>query len=135
MKILNIRLRQDEKGKIAYPAGFLTFQCLEHLYYDDLKNGVAYLMVLINDADFDKITDKTDVEEITLEKAEQISEQYDKKITAVTDEGMIRAIEIKVRAGEKLSDDDRKALDPNDDTPGINIKQRFIDKVKIRIGI
>lgn len=134
MKLLNIRLRQDGRGKITYPAGFLSFECIEHLYYDDVKNGIAYLMVLIDDANFYKITDKRDVKEITLRNAGQISEQYDKKTTAITDEGMIRLIEIKTRMGKGLSAYDKKALDPDDDTPGLNWRKTFIDKVKDKIS-
>jgi len=135
MKILKIRVRADEKGKMLYPDGFTTFQCLEHKYCDDLASGICYLVVAIDDKNLDKITDLTDVEELKIADAETFLEKYDPKVTEITDEGMIRAIEIKAKLGTALSATELKALDPADSTPGIQYAKRFIDRIKIRLGI
>ena len=135
MKLLKIRVRADEKGNMSYPPGFLTFSCLEHIYCDELETGICWLIVLIEDKNLDKITDMTDVEELTVVDAETFADKHDPRNTVITDEGMIRAIEIRAKANIALSSADLKALDPADSTPGIQYRVRFIDKVKIRMGL
>jgi len=135
MKLLKIRVRADEKGNMSYPPGFLTFSCLEHIYCDELETGICWLVVLIEDKNLDKITDQKDVEELTVLDAETFTIKYDPHNTEVTDEAMLRAIEIKSNSAILLSSVDLKALDPADSTPGIQYRVRFIDKVKTRMGI
>ena len=135
MKLLKIRVRSDEKGNMSYPEGFLTFSCLEHIYCDELETGICWLIVLIEDKNLDKITDQKDVEELTVLDAETFTIKYDPHNTEVTDEAMLRAIEIKSNSAILLSSVDLKALDPADSTPGIQYRVRFIDKVKIRMGV
>jgi hypothetical protein len=135
MKLLKIRVRADAFGGMIYPEGFLSFSCLEYIYCDELETGICWLVVLISDENFDKITDKTDVEEIDVAKAEEFLDKYDLRKTEVTDEARIRAIEIKTAAVVPLSAEDLKALDPADSTPGIKYRKRFIDKAKIRMGL
>jgi len=135
MKLLKIRVRADEKGNMSYPEGFLTFSCLEHIYCDELETGICWLIVLIEDKNLDKITDMKDVEELTVLDAGTFVDKHDPRNTEVTDEGIVRAMEIKAKAGVALSSTDLKALDPADSTPGIQYRVRFIDKVKTRMGI
>ena len=132
MKILKIMVRADEKGKMLYPPGFLDIKCLENIYCDDVANNICWLVVAIEDKDLDKITDLKDVEEITLVTATTFLEKYDPHDTRITDEGMVRAIEIKSNLGTPLSATELKAIDPNDPTPGIEYRKRFIDKVNDR---
>ena len=93
----------------------------------------------LQELDFDnnlgKITDQKDVEELTVVDAETFTDKYDLRNTVITDEGIVRAMEIKAKAGVALSSADLKALDPADSTLGIQYRVRFIDKVKIRMGI
>ena len=135
MKLLKIRVRADEKGNMSYPEGFLTFSCLEHIYCDELETGICWLIVLIEDKNLDKITDMKDVEELTVLDAGTFVDKHDPHDTEVTDEGIVRAMEIKAKAGVALSSTDLKALDPADSTPGIQYRVRFIDKVKTRMGV
>jgi hypothetical protein len=135
MKLLKIRVRSDEKGNMSYPEGFLTFNCLEHIYCDELETGVCWLVVLVEDKNLEKITDLKDVEELTVLDAETFTDKHDPHNTEVTDEAMLRAIEIKANLAISLSATDLKALDPADSTPGIQYRVRFIDKVRIRMGI
>ena len=130
MKYLKIRVRADEKGKMLYPQGFTSFQCLEHIYCDDA--GVCNLVVAIDDKNLVKITDMTDVKELTLTEAEVYLDKFDLRTTEITDEGMVRALEIKSNLGTPLSATELKAIDPNDPTPGIEYRKRFIDKVNDR---
>jgi hypothetical protein len=135
MKLLKIRVRADEKGNMSYPEGFLTFSCLEHIYCDELETGICWLVVLVEDKNLEKITDQKDVEELTVVDAETLTDKYDLRNTVITDEGIVRAMEIKAKAGVALSSTDLKALDPADSTPGIQYRVRFIDRVKTRMGI
>jgi len=134
MKLLKIRLRQTGNS-IIYPEGFLTFSCLEHLYYDDLSTGIAWLMVAIENENLMKIKNMTDVTIIDLVEAEKISNEYNRRTEIYTDEIKIKRIDIKTRTGIALTSDELKALDPNDLTPGIGYKLTFIDKVKKRMGL
>jgi len=135
MKLLKIRVRSDEKGKMIYPEGFLGVICLEHIYCDELETGICWLVVLVDDKELDKMPDQKDVEELTVLDAGTFVDKHDPHDTEVTDEGIVRAMEIKAKAGVALSSTDLKALDPADSTPGIQYRVRFIDKVKTRMGI
>jgi len=134
MKLLKIRVRSDEKGKMLYPEGFITVNCLEHIYCDELETGICWLVVLVDDKETDKMADLKDVEELSVVDAETFTDKHDPRNTEVTDEAMLRAIEIKSKSGVALSSTDLKALDPADSTPGIQYRVRFIDKVKTRKG-
>ena len=135
MKILKIRVKADSNGKMIYPQGFLNIPCIEHIYCNELETGLCWLVVFILGEDFVKILDKTDVQEISITEAEAFLDKYDPHDTEITDEGMIRAIEIRTKANISLSNNDLKALDPSDPMPGIRYRRRFIDKVKIRLGV
>lgn len=135
MKLLKIRVRADEKGNMSYPEGFLTFSCLEHIYCDELETGICWLVVLVEDKNLGKITDLKDVEELSVLDAETFTDKHDPHNTEITDEGMVRSIEIKAKANIALSSADLKALDPADSTLGIQYRVRFIDKAKTRMGV
>jgi len=135
MKLLKIRVRSDEKGKMIYPEGFLSVNCLEHIYCDELETGICWLVVLVDDKELDKMLDQKDIEELTVLDAETFVDKHDPRNTKVTDETILRAIEIKSKSAISLSATDLKALDPADSTPGIQYRVRFTDKVKIRMGI
>ena len=135
MKLLKIRVRSDEKGKMIYPEGFLSVNCLEHIYCDELETGICWLVVLVDDKEMDKMADQKDIEELTVLGAETFTDKYDPRNTEITDEARVRAIEIKSKSSISLNSADLKALDPADSTPGIQYRVRFIDKVKIRMGV
>lgn len=135
MKLLKIRVRADEKGKMIYPEGFLSVNCLEHIYCDELETGICWLVVLVDDKETDKMADLKDVEELSVVDAGTFVDKHDPHNTEVTDEAMLRAIEIKAKSAISLSATDLKALDPADSTPGIQYRVRFIDKVRIRMGV
>lgn len=135
MKILKIRVRSNLDGTMLYPPGFIDIRCLEHKYYDDLATGICWLYVLVKDEDLATIRDLTDVTEITAKEAEDFFVVTEPKKEVVTDEAAIRRIEIQVKAGIALSAEDLKKIDPNDPAAGIEYEKRFIDKVKIRMGL
>lgn len=134
MKILKIKVNSNISGTMIYPKGFLSFPCIEHIYCDELETGICWLIALIQNEDFEKIIDKTDVVEMTVTETETFLDKYEPLTTEITDEAMIRVIDIKTRAGVELSDRELKAIDPEDPTPGIQYKKRVIDKIKARIG-
>jgi hypothetical protein len=132
MKILKIRVRSDAKGTMLYPPGFMDIRCLESIYCDDVGANICWLVVAVEDKDVDKITDLKDVTELTTIEAGTFLEKYDPHDTEITDEGMVRAIEIKSQLGTALSATELKAIDPNDPTPGIQYRKRFVDKISER---
>lgn len=135
MKILKIHVESDEKGKMVYPPGFTSINCLEHLYYDDVQSGICYLLILIEDKDISKITDLKNVQEIDIAEAEALSNLHNPRTTKITDEGIVRTAEIKSKSGTGLSDYEKKAIDPDDPTPGITWQKTFIDRIKERMGL
>ena len=135
MKLLKIRVRSGEKGKMVYPEGFLSVNCLEHIYCDELETGICWLVVLADDKELDKMADQKDIEVLSVLDAETFTDKHDPRNTEVTDEAMLRAIEIKAKSAISLSATDLKALDPADSTPGIQYRVRFIGKVQIRMGV
>jgi len=122
-------------GAMKYPDGFKSINCLEHLYYDDLAAGICWLIAAIKDEDLLKITDMTNVTELTLLEATTLLKEYEPKTEEITNEAIIRRLEIKTKAGLPLTADDLKAIDPNDPTPGINYKKRLIDRINVRLKI
>lgn len=135
MKILKIEVLKDNKGECIYPPGFISINCLEHLYYDDLITNKTWLLVLINNIDIDKITDKTKVTELTIVETEILTNQYDPKTEVITDEAKIERLKLKVALGQELTVDEEKAIDQNDPTPGFGYKDNFLIKIKKRMGL
>lgn len=134
MKILKIHVRSNEQGTMVYPEGFLTIRPLHMLYCDDESSGICYLLCQVNDEDMAKIKVMDDVEIMTIEDAEAYAATYEPKTIQVTDEGMLRVIEIKSRLGTALTAKELEAIDPDSSTPGVAWKKTFIDKAKIRIA-
>lgn len=132
MKILKIKVLSNNYGEMVYPQGFTSIGCLEHIYCDDVKAGICYLVVAIKDEDILKMSDMTNMQELTEQEAEVFLNEYDPIREEITDEAKMRRLEIKAKTGIALTTDDLKALDPNDPTPGINYHKRFMDKVKAR---
>ncbi len=135
MKILKIKVMNYPNGSMKYPDGFKSINCLDHLYYDDLTTGICWLIVVIKDEDLSKITDMANVTELTLLEATALLEEYEPKTEEITNEAVIRRLEIKTKAGILLTTDDLKAIDPHDNTPGICYRKRLIDRINMRLKI
>jgi hypothetical protein len=127
-KFYKIKVLRDGT-KFVYPSGFVNGEkgigrkVLEHLYFDERR----FMLVALPDNikfEHDNVT------ELTLEEAEAIATEHETQQTQITDEGMVRLIEIKSRLGTKLTAKEKKAIDLDDDTPGIKWKKSLKNKLR-----
>jgi len=69
--------------------------------------------------------DVVEVDEVEAMRIAAINEKEE----VITDEAKIKRIEIKANLGQELTNDELKAIDPNDSTVGINKKETMVDKI------
>ena len=141
MKYLKITLRQEEgSSKLIYPKEYqkeIGNFAKDHLYYD------GSLLLCVPDEDYKKSMVRTDVEEVSETEAKEISEANETETEKITDEAKIRRIEIKTRlldikvrrgmkilSGDEITDEELKALDPNDETTGIEKNKILSSRIK-----
>lgn len=99
---------------------------IDHLYYDE-KDQVKLILV-IEDKNSSNIL-RENIEEITENEVRDLSEKYETRTEIITDEAKIRRLEIKARLGKKLTSDEEKSLDPNDETLGFSISKILADRL------
>ena len=85
-------------------------------------------MVCIENKDADNVV-REFVEEISADEVKEISKSTEVRKEEITDEAKVRRIELKIRMGDALSEDEKKAIDLNDPTPGFNAGKIFADRV------
>lgn len=125
MKFYKITIMTDGT-KMIYPSGYVGGIDRQHkafLYYDE--GGVTYQIIALPDT---VAFVDNNVTEITLEEACAKADIHKPKKTIITDEGMIRTIEIKSRLGIELTIQEQKAIDLEDETPGISWSQSLSEK-------
>lgn len=130
MKYYKITLRQNAGStQLIYPNRYQeeigNFN-KEGFYYSDLDQPM--LLVSLNDKDANNII-REGVVEISESEARGISEQYQTRTEKITDEVKIRRIELKAKLGLSLTEDEIKAINPNDPTPGFSKEQILADKI------
>ena len=124
MKFYKIKIEKDNT-KFIYPKGYvggIDKKNIIAFYYDNHN----FKMIALPD---DVVFVDTNVTELTLEEACVIADTYAPKKTTVTDEGMLRLIEIKTRLGEKLTALEEKARNLDDETPGIKWEKSLKEKL------
>ena len=126
MKYYKIKLGRDGT-RIIYPEGYVgeIDKLNKAILYYDIYPDSFKMVVLPDDVSFQD----SNVTEITYEEAVVIADTHAPKKTIVTDEGLIRLIEIKSRLGQTLSITEEKAIDLDDSTPGINWRQSLAEKL------
>jgi len=138
MKYLKVRVRRHQKGIsyarrmnlpiMIYPDGYNQVHFEVAGYIEE--NNITYVLGAVKDDDsgLSKVLESSDVTELTKDEAIAFSEKNEKRIERITDEAKVRRLEIKAKYGEPLTPDEKKALDPNDPTPGIEKGKILADK-------
>ena len=138
MKYIKVRVQKPSKGIVyarrmglptmIYPDGYsdLTFEQAGYVEKDE----ITYILGSVKDDDsgLPKVMESSDVTELTKAEAIVFSEENEKRIERITDEAKIRRLEIKAKYQKPLTKDEKKALDPNDPTPGIELGKILADK-------
>lgn len=99
-----------------------------HVYFDDEGDGKYTLLISIPDKNAlavlpENVTEATEVEAFAL------ANQYDPKVPVITNEAVVRIIEIKSRLALPLSQKELDALDPATGEPGFGMSENMVDKV------
>lgn len=97
-----------------------------HIYYDDESDGIFTLLISIPNA-LDFLPEN--VTEVSGQEARVIAEKYDPSVPIITNEAMVRNLEIKSRAGIPLTQKELDALDPNNPEPGFGMSKTLVDKI------
>ena len=131
MKFLKIELRKTPgSSNIQYPINYqseLGDFAVDHLYYDENDNG--FLLLVIPNKYFKATMIRKDVTEITEAEAKIIGDKHNPTAECITNEAVIRRLEIKSNLGQTLTPDEEKALNPNDLTLGIGLKKGLSDRI------
>ena len=130
MKYYKIKLPHTPDGYV-YPPNYeqeIGVNNQGHIYYDDPADGMFTLVISIPD---DKAVGvlPANVTEITENEAFTIANQFDPKVTTITNEAVVRLIEIKSRLGLPLSQKEQDALDPETGELGFGMTENMVDKV------
>ena len=136
MKYYRITLNKAHpNAPLEYPSGINSYQenignfAKDHLYYEE--DGVTKLLLTVED---ESVVGKTivqkDVEELTEQEAKAVSEANESRTETITDEAKIRRIEIKSRLRVALTEDEEKAIDPEDETSGFNKSKILADRIE-----
>ena len=130
MKYYNIKLPHTKNG-YTYPPNYndeIGFFNQGHVYYTDEADGMFTLLIAIPDVNTLGSL-PTNVAELTEIEAFAIANQYDPKVTTITNEAVVRLIEIKSRLNLPLSQKEQDALDPTKDEAGFGISENMEDIV------
>lgn len=134
MKYLDIDIKPNAGSNIlVYPTNYqseIGNFAKDHLYYDD-DNGNPRLLLCIKDTDFNLSMIRDRVIEVNENNAKSISEAKEQRFETITDEAKVRRIEIKASLGIELTNNEEKAIDPNDDSvAGFGITKILADRIE-----
>ena len=130
MKYYEIKLPHTKDG-YTYPPNYqdeIGFFNQGHVYYTDETDGMFSLLIAIPDVNALAIL-PVNVTEVTEIKAFADANKYDPKVTTITNEAVVRLIEIKSRLNMPLSQKEQDALDPTKGEPGFGISENMVDSV------
>lgn len=128
MKYYQIKLPHAKDGYI-YPPNYndeIGVFNQGHVYFNDEADGMFTLLIAIPTANAlavlpENVTEKTEAQ------AFAIANQYDPKVTTITNEAVVRLIEIKSRLNMPLSQKEQDALDPESGEPGFGTSENMTD--------
>jgi len=132
MKFLKVRLRSGPGGHpILYPPEYQKAQDKFRVAgYVTVEPDLYILVAAEEGPETDALAGHADVDVLTRVEAEKFSEDNQPRLVKITDEGMVRYLEMKVRRGKMLTVQEEKALDPDDETPGFRREQILADKLR-----
>lgn len=133
-KILKVKIKrtQDSSGThYTYPAFYVAekfkviiYETLLEGKYDDVVNrgnDYEFVIGIVDEKDLAFFLQSSDIIEIDRIEAEQfIGNDLDKSETIITDSKKVLIVLSKVAIDQVLTNDDKKVLDPNDVTTGVN---------------
>ena len=130
MKYYNIRLPYGPAGYIYPPNYESTIGSYNqaHMYYDNKETGDFTLLIAIPDANALSVL-PANVTELSEREAFALSRQYESRKTIITNEAVVRNLEIKAKAGITLTQRDLDALNPSKPEPGFGMNKTFEDNV------
>ena len=140
MKILvKVRIQriQDATGThYIYPAAYIPEKiqviCYETMLTGKIADVVGrgndheFMVGVIDEADKDQFLKSSNITVLTRQEAENfIGTDLTASINKITDENKVLLICAKAALGETLTDDDKKALNPDDPTAGIGRSRNY----------
>ena len=130
MKYYKIKLPHTKNGYI-YPPNYndeIGFFNQGHVYFTDETDGMFALLIAIPDVN--ALTSlPANVTELTEIEAFALANEKDPKVMTITNEAVVRLIEIKSRLNLPLSQKEQDALDPTKGEPGFGISENMVDLV------
>jgi len=149
-KLIKVRIKRNQTGgttRYTYPTEYnahkINVICYESILaggYDKVrnredehgkKNNHEYCIGVVSDIDAPQFLASPDIVEITRAEADEFfGEELDKKVEKVTDQNAVLSIAAKALRGETLTDEDKKAIDPSDSTPGVGQSRSYNDALK-----
>ncbi len=99
-----------------------------HVYFHDEDDGKFALLISIPDVNALAVLPEN-VVEVTETEAFVLANQYDPKVPVITNEAVVRIIEIKSRLNLPLSQKEQDALDPTKKEPGFGMSENMVDIV------
>ena len=130
MKYYKIKLPHSQNG-YQYPPNYnntIGIFNQGHVYYTDEADGVFTLLISIPDANALAVLPEN-VTEVIEADANTIANKYDPKVITITNEAVVRLIEIKSNLGMVLSQKEQDALDPTKGEPGFGMSENMVDAV------
>jgi len=135
MKYLKIVLGKGPGG-LGYPMNYqseIGDFAIDHLYYNE--NDEPRLLLVIPDRSYNVDMIRTSVTELTETEARALGDLHDPNIEKITNEAVVKRIEIKSNLGRTLTPDEEKALDQNDPALGFGWKKGLSDRITEEIQI
>lgn len=133
MKYYKIALKKRPVG-LLYPTNYQrdigdkAASSDAHVYYTDEQDN-PFLLIAIKDDDAVGIV-RERVEQISEAELRTLCDQYEAAPLRFSDEAEIERIKIKVLRGQSLTENEEKALDPDDETvPGFTRRKRMYDRI------
>lgn len=131
MKILKIRivlLSYNGKIKYKYPEGYKPNLINVIAYSPEKKDNntkVRYCIGLIEDNNISQFNKSNDIIEISKEEADILGKEWRPSNLNIVYKNIVYNILKKLSRGITISKEERKILDPDDSTLGINYNKKF----------
>lgn len=125
-----------EKNTLQYPAGYSDLEnfIVDHLFVDEKVEDAeekTFLCVAYRDGVNHEVIlgDLSRVDKLTREEIVEYCTPYEEIKETITDDARVRRLAIKAQLGEEFTELEKKALDPEDETPGFSLCKRFVDRI------
>lgn len=144
MKILKIKIQRDqtsEKTHYTYPdeydASKIQIICYETTNIDNITavknrgNDYEYCVGVVKDEDVGIFLESSDIEEIDYDTSILTCDSWVKKHKIIKDPKKVASITVKMLNNETITEEEKKIIDPNNETIGINLTKSFKQKLDV----